>query len=208
MALAQRLKAKHLDAHPDYQYQPRKPGQKKRRQRRARADGNQSQVNLNAAINLNAQPVTTNNNANPVIAPMQLNVVHGGHYLVELGNEIVNDEALQNALERHNTLVPNHPNYVSHISYPMAAWNAPTFAAQDEENFFNSVFDWEEFDKQAKLLEAANAKEQGLAATDGNAPATTQRFDFELEDLQFLEGFRQLGERYGTADFDYRSKPY
>ena len=33
-ALAKRLKAKHLQEHPDYHYQPRKPGEKKRRRSR------------------------------------------------------------------------------------------------------------------------------------------------------------------------------
>ncbi|KAL8966984.1 MAG: hypothetical protein Q9183_003124 [Haloplaca sp. 2 TL-2023] len=89
-AMADEIKKQHLLANPGYQYQPRKPAEKKRRMTRRKAEQNGAQE---ASIE---EPV----NSNPTIP--EFPETPSGNPIFEVGNDEVAEDALSVMINEHN----------------------------------------------------------------------------------------------------------
>lgn len=124
------LKKKHLEAHPDYQYQPRKSSEKKRRMTRRRDDHNSS-----AGITTNLNP------GEPAIEATDID--HGvpdfettaaGTPFFDLGDDNYDDDTFAAMLANFNANLGNNP---SNLPGPVL-YSEPTEEAQDDYNLFNT----------------------------------------------------------------------
>lgn len=110
--LARRLKAKHLEEHPGYHYQPRKSSEKKRRlSRRTTITPNSittsaSNTNPGSTGVIGTSDNTASANADDGVTTMiRLPRTAEGNIVLELGDSSIGDDELRRLLEQHNSQV-------------------------------------------------------------------------------------------------------
>lgn len=108
--LADDLKKKHMEDHPDYQYQPRKSTERKRRMTRRRAEA------LSKLDDPQEGASTKLTSAPPV--PHVFQKTPAGNNVITFGEEDVDDIAFVNLLNQHNESVT--------AAYPQAEINSQT----------------------------------------------------------------------------------
>jgi len=151
--LAQQLKAKHLREHPDYQYQPRKPSEKKRRMSRRKASALATKGHTATKPSTESRDVETA--ASPT-TPLELPRTVTGNVVLDFGDESMDDAMLAAALQDYNDALPQPANQLNSIiteSTPPVLYDEPTEATQNDDNFFNSVFDFDSFPSTNAELE-------------------------------------------------------
>ncbi|KAL8867997.1 MAG: hypothetical protein Q9174_005286 [Haloplaca sp. 1 TL-2023] len=89
-AMADEIKRKHLLAHPGYQYQPRKPAEKKRRMTRRKAEQSE------------AQETSVTEPVNSHSANSEFPETSSGNPMFEVGNDDVAEDALSVMISEHN----------------------------------------------------------------------------------------------------------
>lgn len=135
------LKKKHSEAHPNYQYQPRKSSEKKRRMIRRR-DGNSSSAA--AATKLNpGEPSIENVDVDHGVPDFETTA--GGFPTFNLGDDDYDDETLTTMLANFNASLSDNSN---NLPGPVL-YSEPTEEAQDDYNLFNTFLHFD------KLLEEA-----------------------------------------------------
>lgn len=193
--LAQKLKVKHFLEHPDYQYQPRKPSEKKRRmtRRKAAALAESEQTKSSSAVKTTFASVETPITAEQSTAVIpDLHKTPGGNAELELGDETLDDEAFAAMLEKYNQSIPpaNTPTAVRARNDGKTAvmYDEPSEAAQTDANFYSSVFDYNPFAGNEELGEGMHgimtseeSYQAMMAAVIPNAPQMT--FDEQNETL-------------------------
>lgn len=105
--LADQIKTKHMKDHPDYQYQPRKSAERKRRMTRRRAEA------LSKLEDSQEGASTNSTSALPV--PHVLQKTPAGNSVITIGEEDMDDETFVNMLKEHNDSVT--------AAYPQAEVN-------------------------------------------------------------------------------------
>ena len=138
---ADTLKKKHLEAHPNYQYQPRKSSEKKRRMTRRR-DGDSSSATIPTNINP-GEPGIEGSSADHDVP--EFGTTAAGAPFFELGDGNYDNESLGTLLTNHNV---SHGNNLGNLPGTVLLAE-PTEEAQDDYNYFNTLLHFE------KLLEEA-----------------------------------------------------
>ena len=135
------LKKKHLEAHPNYQYQPRKPSEKKRRMTRRR-EGNSSSAAIATKLD-SVEPSIENVDVDHGVPEFETTAA--GTPLFDLGDINYDDETLTTMLANFNASLSNTRN---NLPGPVL-YSEPTEEAQDDYNLFNIFLHFD------KLLEEA-----------------------------------------------------
>ena len=142
--MAKQLKAKHQAEHPDYQYQPRKPSEKKRRmtQRKKAALARVAQEEPKSSNQITPTESEASTAAKEPLAPVpKLPKRVGGNAMVELGAEDLDDETIAAMLEQYNSAVPNINNPLHRLiveSSPPVIYGEPSEEAQEQKNFYSN----------------------------------------------------------------------
>lgn len=133
-AIAEKLKKKHLQDHPGYQYQPRKPSEKKRRMTHRKA----ASLFRNAGLS----PVSTTNMANDASAVVpNFETTPAGNVTVTLGDNNLDEETFEAMLEIFNASVVQDPNLAGALGQVDSIHSEHTEESQDECNLFAEFLD-------------------------------------------------------------------
>ena len=160
--LAKHMKAKHLLEHPDYQYKPRKPSEKKRRMTRRKQATlvNTARSNSKSAVT----PISTT--PNPEIPMMA-----SGNATLDLGTKEIDFETLEAMLIDYNssfdTSAGPAPAMLSQSATPVI-YDELTEKAQNDSNFYHIQHDFPHF---------TTAEEAGLGT------------DSSFEEADYFSGF-------------------
>ena len=142
--MAKQLKAKHQAEHPDYQYQPRKPNEKKRRmtQRKKAALAETSHPRSSSILNITPKAFENAFPTDEHQAPVpHLPETVGGNPMLELGDENLDDDTLAAMLEQYNNTHPQVHNQVGNMIFqspPPVIYDEPTEEAQEQKNFYSN----------------------------------------------------------------------
>ena len=196
ISLAQKLKVKHYLEHPDYQYQPRKPSEKKRRMTRrkaaALAESEQAQSSSSASAT-SAGGTLSSAKHSTTMAP-DLPKTLGGKVVLELGDENMDDETFAAMLEKYNESIPpaNTPATVAarNNGKPVVLYDEPSEAAQTDANFYSSVFDYNPFagnEELAEGMEGVMTSEEGFQAMAAALSPSAQQTAFDKQSESFFD---------------------
>ena len=195
ISLAQRLKLKHFVEHPDYQYQPRKPSEKKRRMTRrkaaALAESEQAKSSSSADTTSASAQSPSKAKLNAAKVP-DLPKTRGGSLVLELGDETMDDETFAAMLEKYNQSIP--PAYapagvVAGINgNPAVFYDEPSEAAQNDANFYSSVLDYNPFAGNEELAEEMGimSSPEGLQAMRDVLSPHAQQIAFDEQNESFF----------------------
>ena len=144
--LAKQLKAKHQLEHPNYQYQPRKPSEKKRRmtqrKKAALAEGSHAKPS-SSSLDHGMETADSTLEGFQFKAPLPtLPRTVGGNAMIELGGEDLDDETLAAMLEQYNAARPQVNNRIGNIATqasPPVIYGEPAEEAQEQRNFYANV---------------------------------------------------------------------
>jgi len=186
--MAKQLKARHQLEHPDYQYQPRKPSEKKRRmtQRKkaalAEASHSKPDPNLESATEAYGNAFVADEFAIPV---PKLPQTLGGNAMLELGDQDLDDQTLSAMLEEYNsgrpTIQNQAANIITHCSPPVI-YGEPSEEAQEQKSFYSNFHPYSSNKSLSAEMEAVMAYKQDCPA--GLGPSTFQaNFDEQQEYL-------------------------
>ncbi|KAL8763871.1 MAG: hypothetical protein Q9184_000467 [Pyrenodesmia sp. 2 TL-2023] len=127
--MAEEIKKKHLNAHPDYQYQPRKPAEKKRRMTRRKAEKMAA-----AAI--------TDPTAEVVLeATPKFEETTTGNAVFTMGDDLVDEDALFAMIDNHNGDIAS-TNLPLHATAPALFHETPA-EVMDDINFYGNLLDFD-----------------------------------------------------------------
>lgn len=159
-AMAKQLKAKHRAEHPDYQYQPRKPSEKKRRmtQRKKAALAEVSHPEPKPLFILtpsasDGPPATNDLTASVPKLPRTV----GGNAMIELGGEDLDEQTLTAMLKQYNNALPQVNNQIGNIitqSSPPVIYSEPSEQAQEQKNFYSNFHPFSTNESLAAEMEA------------------------------------------------------
>ena len=112
---AKRLKAQHLLDHPDYQYQPRKPSEKKKRisrRQKVKAAGivNHLSSSSTQSKSTGAEALTTTPDSSAVMPEFAR--TQAGNTVIELSDKDLSDTDFSVMLQRYNDSIPQANNLV------------------------------------------------------------------------------------------------
>ena len=196
ISLAQKLKTKHFLEHPDYQYQPRKPSEKKRRMTRrkaaALAESEQAKPSSSADV-ASADGTSSSGRQSNTMIP-DLHKTLGGKAVIELGDEDMDDQTLAAMLEKYNESIPpaNTPAAVAarNNGNSVVLYDELSEAAQTDANFYSSVFDYNPFAGNAELSEEMQGMLGGGEGFGGAIPALSpeaQQIAFDEQNESFFD---------------------
>ena len=194
--LAQKLKVKHFLEHPDYQYQPRKPSEKKRRmtRRKAAALAESEQIKSSSSAHATSAGGTPFSAEQSTTMIPNLPKTLGGKVVLELGDEAMDDEAFAAMLEKYNQSIPpaSTPTTVAsrNNGNPVVLYDEPTEAAQTDANFYSSVFDYNPFAGNTELAEGMQgmmASEEGFQAMMAALSPSAQQAAFDKQNESFFD---------------------
>ncbi|KAL8675265.1 MAG: hypothetical protein Q9168_000386 [Polycauliona sp. 1 TL-2023] len=129
-ALAEKIKKEHLNAHPNYQYQPRKPAEKKRRMTRRKAD------------KLNAQADSSNDPINAANVPV-FEKTSNGNAVFTLGDRSIKDDGtLLAMIQKHNEDLVAHTTHYDQAAAPVL-YHERSEESQNEVAFYSNMLNFE-----------------------------------------------------------------
>lgn len=127
--MAEEIKKKHLNAHPDYQYQPRKPAEKKRRMTRRKAE----KIAAAAIADPTAEVVLE--------AVPQFGKTTTGNAVFTMGDDLVDEDALFAMIDNHNGDIAS-ANLPLHATAPALFHETPA-EVMDDINFYGNILDFD-----------------------------------------------------------------
>ncbi len=189
MNLAMQLKAKHLLEHPEYQYQPRKPSEKKRRMTRrkkaalAEASRPKPSSSTTPAIVTFDEPTVVNEITAPV---PELPKTPGGNAMLEIGDEDLDEGTLTAMLEEYNNSRPQSNNQIAALVAefsPPVIYGEPTEEAQMQKNFYSNLHDFDPFESNDNLSADMNDTSEGDESYEAFRLQQQATFDEQHEPL-------------------------
>ena len=169
--MAKQLKAKHQLEHPDYQYQPRKPSEKKRRMTQRKKAALVEKARPKADLNLDLASAVHGNDVvvNEVTTPVpQLPETMTGNVMLELGDQNLSDQTLLAMLEQYNNAQPQVNNQIRNIilenSTPVI-YGEPTEKAQEQKNFYGNFHHFSTDESLSADMEVVMAGKKDYPAT-------------------------------------------
>ena len=138
--MADSIKKKYLLDHPEYQYQPRKPAEKKRRmtRRKAKALSMNSDGNLDASTNVASNLESNLETENYSVTLPDFETTYGGNITFDMGDEDLEDETFEAMLEKFNATVTSNTN-LTQAPASTILYSEPTEQGQNDFNFYNSM---------------------------------------------------------------------
>lgn len=197
ISLAQKLKVKHFLEHPDYQYQPRKPSEKKRRmtRRKAAALAESEQAESSSSANMASALGETQSSAEQSTAMIpDLPKTLGGNVVLELGDETMDDEDFAAVLEKYNQSI-SPANTLTTVAVgnngkPAVFYDEPSEPAQSDANFYSSVFDYNPFagnEELAEEMQGMTTGEEGFQAMMAALSPNAQQTTFDEQNESFFD---------------------
>ena len=142
--MADDLKKKHALAYPDYQYQPRKPSEKKRRMTRRKLDilnNAKSRVITSVDGSPAAEEAVLNQGEEAEALP-EFDRTYYGNISFDLGSEDVDNNTFKAMLEKHNASIDSTTNQASEEISPVL-FNEVLASSQNDDNFFSSIVNYD-----------------------------------------------------------------
>ncbi|KAL8807375.1 MAG: hypothetical protein Q9182_000714 [Xanthomendoza sp. 2 TL-2023] len=170
-SMAEEIKKKHLNAHPTYQYQPRKPAEKKRRMTRRKAE------------KLSAEAVKSCLPINATIVP-EFEKTSTGNGVFTLGDDSIDDATLLAMVQKHNEDVMTFTNNYNDTAAPVI-FHERSEEAQNDTNFYANTLN---FDGMYPTEPGANE----LLPMDAKALAVLASADYQTFELAFDHKSEQL----------------
>lgn len=197
--MAEALKQKHIKDHPDYQYQPRKPADRKRRMTRAKI----------AALNTATLPSTEL--AATTSAPIEPAPLHKfaqtgtGNTILDIGHPDLEDEMFKQMLNEYNHNVQPMWAQVGHNvninGHSAVLSTGVTEEASFEENHYASLFDLDDKLESADDLAAEMEVRLQDATTAAEMWAATGVAQLSPSAL------KSFNNAYGTSEEDSTNFP-
>ena len=189
--MAKQLKARHQHEHPDYQYQPRKPSEKKRRmtQRKKAALAEAIQSRPSSSINPNTEVIdlTLASKEVTAVAPTFPKTM-GGNPMIELGGEDLDEQTLAAMLEQHNNALPPINNQFTGFlrqTSPAVVYAEASEEAQGQKNFYANFNSFDSDEYVAAEMEAMMQDRDEFCAGVPNYDAEEIQAKFD-EEQQYL----------------------
>ena len=159
--MAKQAKARHLLEHPGYQYQPRKPSEKKRRmsRRKAAASANLIPSQPTSTVKPFASSTSVSSNPDVTLTIPKLPKNLAGNAMLELGDQDLDDDSFKAMLNEYNKSLLSSNNHVhnvlAHTTTTPVIYDEPAEDAQNDANFclaqqdlnplsLNGSVDWDE----------------------------------------------------------------
>ncbi|KAL8681504.1 MAG: hypothetical protein Q9224_004636 [Gallowayella concinna] len=181
-SMAEEIKKEHLNAHPTYQYQPRKPAEKKRRMTRSKAE------------KLSAQAVSSYVPLDAAVAP-DFEKTSTGNAVFTLGDDSIDDATLLAMVQKHNEDVMASTNHYNETAAPVF-FHERSEEAQNDAGFYANTLNFDEMypaEHGANELLPMDAKAlAAIAAIDDRTHELA--FDYTSEKLQHAELARELAQ--------------
>lgn len=183
--MAEALKKKHFKDHPDYQYQPRKPADRKRRMTRRKIAA------LTTATLPSTEPTSmTSAPVEPAPLP-KLAQTEAGNVILDIGNQDLEDETFEQILNEYNQNVqPMWAQVGQNVNangYSAILSTGVTEEASVEANYYSGMLDvhdqfksTDELAAEMNVLASAITADELLATTgirDPNAVTFTRTLD-------------------------------
>lgn len=208
ISLAQKLKVKHFLEHPDYQYQPRKPSEKKRRmtRRKAAALAESEQAESSSSANMASALGETQSSAEQSTAMIpDLPKTLGGNVVLELGDDTMDDETFAAVLEKYNQSI-SPANTLTNVAVgnngkPAVFYDEPSEPAQSDANFYSSVFDYNPFagnEELAEEMQGMTTGEEGFQAMMAALSPNAQQTTFDEQNESFFDAELARDEELGS----------
>ncbi|KAL8772022.1 MAG: hypothetical protein Q9209_002687 [Squamulea sp. 1 TL-2023] len=130
-SMAEDIKKKHLSAHPNYQYQPRKPAEKKRRMTRRKAE------KLSAQAHSLIVP-------NDIATVPEFEKTPTGNAVFTLGDDSMDDDAtLMAMVKKHNEDLMAFTNHYDETAAPVL-YHERSEEAQNDASFYSNMLNFDE----------------------------------------------------------------
>lgn len=183
-AMAEEIKKEHLNAHPDYQYQPRKPTEKKRRMTRRKAEKMAAAAPADPVLEAKSEAVPA------------FEETATGNAVFTLGDDLVDDDALIAMMDKHNEEFA--ASGLPFLEAPPALFSENTAEVQDDINFYGNLLDFDNlyreefgaeelFPAEVAVMDAFNARSP-LAHQNAFDQVTAQQQEMELSRMSNLWG--------------------
>ena len=142
IAMAKQAKAKHFLQHPNYQYRPRKPSEKKRRVNRRKMAASANAVNSESASS--DKPVANSVevlSCEEVALPVpEVPKNSAGNAMLELGDQDLDSKTFEKMVDEYNKSFPTQPSHVNKIvaeaTTTPVIYDETCQDAQNDGNFF------------------------------------------------------------------------
>ncbi|KAL9014861.1 MAG: hypothetical protein Q9173_000498 [Seirophora scorigena] len=160
-SMAEEIKKEHLNAHPDYQYQPRKPTEKKRRMTRRKAE------KLAAAATTVTDPKAISE-----LFPA-FKKTSTGNPVFTLGDDMIDEDGLVAMVDTHNENVLSSGKPYREV--PPALWHDIPEEVMDDINFYGNLLDFDNLYREEYGTEQLlPAEELAVAANAARSPQAQQ----------------------------------
>lgn len=164
--LANEIKAKHMQDHPDYQYAPRKPSEKKRRMTARKTaelarteDMSFMEFGSDEDVSEASSPAMADvHDILGVSRPKQLNQFVKTGNIVGFTLPTYDTQGLHGMVDAHNNHVSSNGRPFDPVNRPQLASSVSTHA-QNDQDFVNSLIDWDGIAADAALIRGASADE-------------------------------------------------
>ena len=150
---AKYIKAQHLLQHPNYQYKPRKPSEKKRRVSRRKNPVSANAVHSESAPSdtLVAHSVEVPSSGDLVLPIPEVPKNSAGNAMLELGDQNIDDKTFEKMVDQYNksfTTQPSHVNTViAEANTTPVIYDEKCQESQNDGNFFwGAQQDWNPFE--------------------------------------------------------------
>ena len=139
--MANKVKARHLLLHPDYQYKPRKPGEKKRRVTRRKNPASANAVHSESASSDKPAANSVEVPSSEVVLPVpEVPKNSAGNAMLELGDEDLDDETFEKMVDEYNKSVSTQPSHVNTViaeaTTTPVIYSESSEDAQNDSNFY------------------------------------------------------------------------
>lgn len=150
---AQIIKAQHLLQHPNYQYKPRKPSEKKRRVSRRKNPASTTTVHSESASPNTrvAYPVEVPSSGDLVFPIPEVPKNSAGNAMLELGDQDIDDKTFEKMVDQYNNSFTTQTSHVNTIiaksNTTPVIYDEKCQESQNDGNFFwGAQDDWNPFE--------------------------------------------------------------
>lgn len=162
-ATAEEIKKKHLNAHPDYQYQPRKPTERKRRMTRRKVERLAAGAQVVATTDPNPEAISE--------TVLAFNETSMGNAVFTLGDDLIDEDALLAMLDKHNGDVASAGTPFREVAPTL--WHETPSEVMDDINFYGNLLDFDSlYQDEYDAEELVPAETTAADTTAAAAPMT------------------------------------
>lgn len=182
-SMAEEIKKEHLSAHPNYQYQPRKPAEKKRRMTRRKMEKLRTQA-------------TSSNNPTDTAAVPGFEKTPTGNAVFTLGDDSIEDDAtLMAMVQKHNEDFMASTTHYDESAAPVL-YHERSEEAQNDASFYSNMLNFDEMFATEYGVNDLLPFDSAMLATVRAADEPTHEvaFDYKLAQRQNAEFTREMSQ--------------